>query len=99
MCILVARRLVAWKQLVRIAGLAGLSLATITNVDGQAEPSGEQVIAATVANQVVIAQDADGLLRRTVGDRTLSEDVKCLLQAKSLEQLVGQLLVMEYLRA
>ncbi len=58
----------------------------------------EPAIAATVANQTVTVNEVNGFLDRTIDDRPLRDDVKSLLQAKALEQLVGQLLVLEYLR-
>ncbi len=59
----------------------------------------EPAIAATVANQTVTVDEANGFLDRAIDDRPLRDDVKTLLQAKALEQLIGQLLVLEYLRA
>ncbi len=59
----------------------------------------EPAIAAIVANQTVTVDEANGFLDRTIDDRPLRDDVKGLLQAKALEQLVGQLFVLEYLRA
>lgn len=58
----------------------------------------EPQIAATVANQVITVEQAEKFLARTLDDRPLSEEVKTLLQAKALEQLVGELLVIEYFR-
>lgn len=59
---------------------------------------GEPNVAATVANQVITVAEAEAFFERTIGERVLTENVKLELQAKALEQLVGQLLVMEYLR-
>ena len=79
------------------------SIFFLLNVIGQTVPVSaclqpEPTIAATVANQIITVAEADGLLDRTIDGRPLRDDVKSLLQAKTLEQLVGQLLVLEYLR-
>ena len=61
--------------------------------------STEPQIAATVADSVVTVEHVEKLLARSLDDRPLSEPVKALMQAKALDQLVGQLLVLEYLRS
>ncbi len=76
-----------------LVGVIGLTIPAVALQ--QPEPA----IAATVANQTVTVDEANGFLGRTIDDRPLRDDVKTLLQAKALEQLVGQLLVLEYLRA
>ncbi len=60
--------------------------------------STEPQIAATVAKNVVTVELVEKLLARSLDDRPLSQSVKTLMQAKALDQLVGQLLVIEYLR-
>jgi foldase protein PrsA len=56
-------------------------------------------VVAVVAGAQLTAGEVDGFLKRVLDDRPLDPPVRRLLQAKALEQLVGQLLVNEYLRS
>jgi parvulin-like peptidyl-prolyl isomerase len=89
------RRLQRWVSGL-LAALAAWGTPPVFNgiAFGQTEP----VAAAIVANEVVTVAEAEGLYARMIGDRTLDDDVRLALQAESLETLVGQLLVVEYLR-
>jgi peptidyl-prolyl cis-trans isomerase SurA len=59
----------------------------------------EPRIAAKVGNQIISVEQVDKLLAQTLDDRPLSDEVKTMMRAKALDQLVGQSLVIEYFRA
>lgn len=75
-----------------VCGLAFLIL--LSNASAQSESD----TAASVADQTISVRQVEALVAKIWGDRPLSDDAKLFLQAKALEQLVNQSLVVEYFR-
>lgn len=69
-----------------------LSMWLVLPASSQDEP-----IAATVDNTVITLADVDGLLARTFDDRPVNAAVQQLLRAESLRQMIGQVLIVNYL--
>jgi peptidyl-prolyl cis-trans isomerase SurA len=81
------------KRLLAICATVGITFASFALAQSQDRP-----IAATVANQNIAIERVESLLEQTLDNRTFDEPARELLKAKALDQLVGQLLVVEYFR-